>query len=93
MGGEEILQQSTSEQHYFHLFSAAGVVLSTQGSFYGESAIVSTPDSKDGRHLCSCLTQLSIIPVVLTSTSLAQMEPLGSLSIIAFKIKDIHLYT
>ena len=37
VGCQEILRQSTSEQHYFHLFSAAGVVLSTRGSFYGES--------------------------------------------------------
>ena len=42
VGGEDILQWSTSEQHYFHLFSAAGVALSTQGSFYGESASFGT---------------------------------------------------
>ena len=35
---------------------------------YSESAIVSAPDSEDGRHLCRCLTPLSLILVVLTST-------------------------
>ena len=58
--------------HYFHLFSAAGGVhvisTCTQGSFYNESAIVSVPESEDGRHLCMYLTPLSLILVVSTST-------------------------
>ena len=36
------------------------VVLSTQGSFYNESTIVSAPDSEDGTHLCRCLTPLTL---------------------------------
>ena len=55
-------------RHYFHLFSAASVVLSTQDSFYNESALVLGPDSEDGRHLCRCLTSLSLISVVSMST-------------------------
>ena len=45
------MAKGTSEHHYFHLFSAADVVLSTQGSFNSKSAIVLAPDSKDRRHL------------------------------------------
>ena len=55
-------------QHYFYLFSAASVILSRQGSFYNDSAVVSTPGSEDGRHLCRCLTPLSLILVVSTFT-------------------------
>ena len=51
-GGREIVSQSTSKQHYFHLFSAADAVLITQGSFNRESAMVTGPDSEEGRHPC-----------------------------------------
>ena len=51
----------------FNLFSATGAVLSTQGSFYNESATVSAPDSEDRRQ---CLTPLSLVSVVLSSARL-----------------------
>ena len=47
-------------QHYFDLFSVAGVVLSTQDNFYNQSAIVSVLDSEDRRNLCRSLTPLSL---------------------------------
>ena len=68
MGGREIVGQSTSKQHYFVLFSAAGAVLSTQSSIYCEPAIVSAPDSQDRRHLCRCLAPLSLTSAVSTYT-------------------------
>ena len=43
-------------------------VSSTQDSFYNGSAIVSAPDSEDGSYLCRCLTPVSLILVVSTST-------------------------
>ena len=69
MGGNGIFSAEHQRmRHYFHLFNAASVVLSVQGSFYNESAIVSAPDLDDRRHLCRCLIPLSLIAVVSMST-------------------------
>ena len=49
-------------------FQCSWCCTKSQGSLYSESVLVSVPDSEEGRHLCRCLTLLSLILVVSTST-------------------------
>ena len=48
---EDIFGEAPMSVTLFHSFSAVGVGLSTHGSFYNESAIVSAPDSENRRSM------------------------------------------